>query len=64
MADAMLRMATQAGLRERLGEGALRTARALGWDAELDRLDASYRGLCEETEAVRALPVRLGLRRA
>ncbi len=64
MAQAMWRMATEAGLRECLSEGALRTARALGWSAELDRLDASYRGLCEETEAVRALPVRLGLRRA
>jgi glycosyltransferase involved in cell wall biosynthesis len=64
MAQAMHRLATTAGMRERLSDGALRTARALGWDAEIDRLDASYRGLCEEVNTVRNLPVRLGLRRA
>lgn len=64
MARAMHRMATEPGLRERLGEGALHTARALGWDAELDRLDSSYRALCEETAMVRTLPARLGLHRA
>ncbi|HMA22511.1 MAG TPA: glycosyltransferase, partial [Gemmatimonadaceae bacterium] len=31
--------------RRRLAEGARRTALALDWEAELDRLDASYRGV-------------------
>ena len=46
LAAAMARIATESGLRERLGEGALATARELGWDVELDRLDASYRVIC------------------
>ena len=39
----------------RLGEAARRTAEALSWDAELDRLDASYRDVCERA-ARRIIP--------
>jgi glycosyltransferase involved in cell wall biosynthesis len=45
MAAAMMRLATDRPLKERLVRGALATAAALTWDAELDRLDASYRGV-------------------
>jgi phosphatidylinositol alpha 1,6-mannosyltransferase len=43
MAAAMVALATDPALRRRLSEGARRTAEALSWDHELDRLDASYR---------------------
>lgn len=43
MARAMARLATNAALRARLSAGARATAEAMSWDAELDRLDASYR---------------------
>jgi glycosyltransferase involved in cell wall biosynthesis len=43
MARAMVRLATDATLRRRLSAGARATAEAMSWDAELDRLDASYR---------------------
>jgi glycosyltransferase involved in cell wall biosynthesis len=43
MAEAMLRLADDRALTRKLAEGALRTAALLSWDAELDRLDASYR---------------------
>ncbi|HVZ78182.1 MAG TPA: glycosyltransferase family 1 protein [Gemmatimonadaceae bacterium] len=43
MAKAMLRLADDRALTRKLAEGALRTAALLSWDAELDRLDASYR---------------------
>ncbi len=43
MASAMVRLATDAALRRRLAHGAVTTAGALTWDAELDRLDRSYR---------------------
>jgi len=45
MATAMVEMAMNSGLREQLARGARRTAESLSWDAELDRLDVSYRGL-------------------
>jgi glycosyltransferase involved in cell wall biosynthesis len=64
LAEAMHRMATTPYLREDLSEGALRTAAALRWEAELDRLDASYRAVCEQAREVRDLPMRLGLRKA
>jgi hypothetical protein len=35
---------------------------ALDWNNELDRLDASYRVLCDEVASVRELPARLGVR--
>lgn len=42
-AEAMVRLVMDTDLRRRLGQGARRTAEALSWDAELDRLDESYR---------------------
>lgn len=45
MARAILALAADPGLRARLGAGARTTAGALGWDAELDRLDAEYRAI-------------------
>ena len=44
-AAAMVRLATDGSLSTRLRTGARRTAEALTWSAELDRLDASYRRL-------------------
>jgi len=44
-AAAMARLATDSSLSVRLRTGARRTAEALTWSAELDRLDASYRQL-------------------
>jgi glycosyltransferase involved in cell wall biosynthesis len=43
MASGMVRLATDETLRRRLARGAVATAEALTWDAELDRLDRSYR---------------------
>lgn len=43
MAAAMTRIARDAGLRARLGRGARQWAESKSWNAELDRLDASYR---------------------
>jgi phosphatidylinositol alpha 1,6-mannosyltransferase len=43
MARAIVRLALDRDLRMRLADGARRTAEGLSWDAELDRLDASYR---------------------
>ena len=42
-AAAMVRMATDSALRERLAVAARATAEGLSWESELDRLDASYR---------------------
>jgi glycosyltransferase involved in cell wall biosynthesis len=44
-AAAMVRLATDGSLSVRLRNGARRTAEALSWSTELDRLDASYRRL-------------------
>jgi phosphatidylinositol alpha 1,6-mannosyltransferase len=44
-AAAMVRLATDGSLSMRLRTGARRTAEALSWSTELDRLDASYRRL-------------------
>ncbi len=44
-AAAMVRLASDGPLSVRLRTGARRTAEALAWSAELDRLDASYRTL-------------------
>ena len=46
MADAMVRLAMNPGLRDRLSRGARATAEALDWEGELDRLDESYREVC------------------
>lgn len=61
LATAMQRIATTPGLRERLSEGAMQTARALGWDAELDRLDAAYRQVCGRAPRRETLPTGFGL---
>lgn len=47
MAHAMVDLVMRPELRARLAEGARRTAEALSWERELDRLDASYREVCE-----------------
>lgn len=43
MAGAIVRLALDPELRQRLGQGARRSAEAVSWPGELDRLDASYR---------------------
>ena len=50
MARAMVRMAGDWGLTQRLSRGARRTAEGLTWERELDRLDQSYREVCEAAE--------------
>jgi glycosyltransferase involved in cell wall biosynthesis len=50
MAAAMVRLAEDWGLAQRLSRGARRTAEALTWERELDRLDLSYREVCEMAE--------------
>jgi glycosyltransferase involved in cell wall biosynthesis len=46
-ASAMLRLAYDRALLNRLRFGARRTAESLGWEKELDRLDASYREIID-----------------
>ncbi|HEX2778507.1 MAG TPA: glycosyltransferase family 1 protein [Gemmatimonadaceae bacterium] len=48
MASAMVRLAMDRRLATRLGRTARATAEALSWDAELDRLDHSYRQILGE----------------
>jgi len=43
MAHAVVRLVMDSQLRDELARGARRTAEALDWEGELDRLDASYR---------------------
>jgi len=45
MAASIVALTLDLARRRRLGEGARRTAMALDWSAELDRLDACYRGI-------------------
>lgn len=47
MASAMVRLAEDWGLTQRLSRGARHTAEGLTWDSELDRLDLSYREVCD-----------------
>ena len=47
MARAMVRLAEDWSLTQRLAHGARRTAEALTWERELNRLDTSYREVCE-----------------
>jgi phosphatidylinositol alpha 1,6-mannosyltransferase len=47
MARAMVRLAGDYGLSQRLSRGARRTAEALDWGREIERLDQSYREVCE-----------------
>ena len=51
MARGMVLLASEYDLTRRLARGARRTAEALSWDRELDRLDASYREVCERGAA-------------
>lgn len=50
MAGAIGRLALQPALRRELGAGARRTAQALSWERELDRLDSSYREVLERAQ--------------
>ncbi|MGZ8391208.1 MAG: glycosyltransferase family 4 protein [Gemmatimonadales bacterium] len=52
MARAMVRLAEDWKLTHRLAQGARRTAEALTWERELNRLDSSYREVCEGQEAL------------
>ncbi|MHB1073280.1 MAG: glycosyltransferase family 4 protein [Gemmatimonadaceae bacterium] len=54
MAAAMLRLVGDPRLRDTLAVGARRTAEALDWELELDRLDASYRAVIAEAAERRA----------
>lgn len=54
MRDAIVRLARDPALRQKLSRGARATAEALPWDRELDRLDASYREVCAGAAAERA----------
>lgn len=47
MATVMARLAWEGGLARRLGAGARRTAEELTWQREIERLDRSYREVCE-----------------
>ena len=47
MAQAMVKLAEDWTLTQRLSRGARRTAEALTWERELNRLDQSYREVCE-----------------
>ncbi|MDQ8164629.1 MAG: glycosyltransferase family 1 protein [Gemmatimonadota bacterium] len=64
LASAMHTMATTAGLRERLSAGAIETAGRLGWEDELDRLDAAYRDVCAQAREPRRLAAGLRLDKA
>jgi glycosyltransferase involved in cell wall biosynthesis len=46
MANIMARLAWDKNLTSRLAAGARRTAEALSWERELERLDRSYREVC------------------
>jgi glycosyltransferase involved in cell wall biosynthesis len=49
MASAIVELTLHDVRRRRLAEGARRTALALDWEAELDRLDQSYRSVLART---------------
>ncbi|HEX5004046.1 MAG TPA: glycosyltransferase family 1 protein [Gemmatimonadales bacterium] len=54
MAAAIAALARSPALTRELGAGARRTADAMSWRRELDRLDASYREVCARDDAPRA----------
>jgi phosphatidylinositol alpha 1,6-mannosyltransferase len=54
MAHAIVRLVMNPELREDLARGARKTAEGLNWEAELDRLDASYREICAVARERRA----------
>jgi glycosyltransferase involved in cell wall biosynthesis len=58
MARAMVALAVESELTRRLAREARLTAEALTWEREMDRLDRSYRELCEGpvTEEAQAAP--------
>jgi glycosyltransferase involved in cell wall biosynthesis len=56
MARAMVRLTGDYGLSQRLSRGARRTAEGLDWSHEVERLDQSYREICERPEAAIAAP--------
>jgi phosphatidylinositol alpha 1,6-mannosyltransferase len=56
MARAMVLLASEYELTRRLARAARRTAESLSWERELDRLDVSYREVCER--GVAAAPGR------
>lgn len=58
MSRAMERMADDATLRARLAAGARATAEQMCWEAELDRLDASYREVVASRAAVTGAAAR------
>lgn len=47
MAHAMVRLVTERDLAQRLSRGARHTAEALTWEREIERLDLSYREVCD-----------------
>ena len=47
MAQAMVRLAGDLALTRRLSRGARKTAEGLSWNLEMERLDRSYREVCE-----------------
>jgi glycosyltransferase involved in cell wall biosynthesis len=47
MAEAMVRLVSEAGLARRLGQAARQTAEELSWEREMERLDQSYREVCQ-----------------
>jgi phosphatidylinositol alpha 1,6-mannosyltransferase len=54
MAQAMVRLAGDWALTRRLARGARRTAEGLSWDNEMERLDRSYREVCEAARSAQA----------
>ena len=55
MAQAMVRLAGDWALTRRLSRGARRTAEGLSWDREMERLDSSYREVCEAARSGQAV---------
>jgi glycosyltransferase involved in cell wall biosynthesis len=67
MARAMVLLVNEWEFTQRLAQDARRTAEALNWDRELDRLDASYRAVCDgdpAPESGRGVGKHAGDRRA
>ncbi len=54
MARAMVRLAGDWALRQRLARGARKTAEGLSWDSEMERIDRSYREICEGAPGTQA----------
>jgi glycosyltransferase involved in cell wall biosynthesis len=53
MAKAMVRLVGEWWLTKQLSQGARSTAESLTWESELDRLDLSYREVCEGVAGMR-----------